>query len=112
MSELTATREFDVIVWGATGFTGTLVAEYLLRQYGVDADLRWAIAGRSKEKLESLRDSLGEKAANVETIVADSFDQDALRNLARRTRVVLTTVGPYALYGSALVEACVDAGTH
>ncbi len=112
MSEPTATREFDVIVCGATGFTGTLVAEYLLRQYGIDADLRWAIAGRSREKLESLRDSLGDKAANLETMVADSFDQDALRNLARRTRVVLTTVGPYALYGSALVEACVEEGTH
>ena len=112
MSEPTATRAFDVIVYGATGFTGTLVAEYLLRQYGVDADLRWAIAGRSREKLESLRDSLGDKAANLEIIVADSFDQDALRNLARRTRVVLTTVGPYALYGSALVEASVEEGTH
>ena len=112
MSEPTATREFDVIVWGATGFTGTLVAEYLLRQYGVDADLRWAAAGRSKEKLESLCDSLGGKSASLEIIVADSFDQASLRNLARRTRVVLTTVGPYALYGSALVEACVEEGTH
>lgn len=112
MSGPTETREFDVIVWGATGFTGTLVAEYLLRQYGVDADLRWAIAGRSNEKLESLRDSLGEKAADLETMVADSFDQDTLKSLARRTRVVLTTVGPYALYGSALVDACVEEGTH
>lgn len=112
MNEPTMTREFDVIVWGATGFTGTLVADYLLRQYGVDADLRWAIAGRSKAKLESLRDSLGENAAGLETMVADSFDQDALKNLAGRTNVVLTTVGPYAIYGSALVEACVQEGTH
>jgi short subunit dehydrogenase-like uncharacterized protein len=112
LSKPTATREFDVIVWGATGFTGTLVAEYLLRQYGIDEDLRWAIAGRSKDKLESVRDSLGGKAADIEIMVADSFDPESLRNLARRTRVVLTTVGPYALYGSALVEACVEESTH
>jgi short subunit dehydrogenase-like uncharacterized protein len=112
VSESATARDFDVIVWGATGFTGTLVAEYLLRQYGFNGDLRWAIAGRSEDKLESLRDSLGEKADKLEAIVADSFDQESLRHLARRTRVVLTTVGPYALYGSALVQACVEEGTH
>ena len=105
-------REFDVIVWGATGFTGTLVAEYLMRQYGTGGDLQWAIAGRSKEKLETLRQSLGVRPGELETIVADSFDQDSLRKLAGRARVVLTTVGPYALYGSSLVEACVENGTH
>ena len=112
MSKSATARDFDVIVWGATGFTGTLVAEYLLRQYGVNGNLRWAIAGRSEEKLESLRDSLGKNAAKLEAIVADSFDQKSLHDLARRTHVVLTTVGPYALYGSALVEACVEEGTH
>ena len=101
-----------MIVWGATGFTGTLVAEYLMRQYGTDGDLRWAVAGRNKEKLEKLRQSLGARPGDLETIVADSFDQDSLTNLAGRTRVVLTTVGPYALYGSLLVEACVEQGTH
>ena len=105
-------RKFDVIVWGATGFTGTLVAEYLMRQYGTGGDLQWAIAGRSKEKLEKLRQSLGVRPGDLETIVADSFDQDSLRKLAGHTRVVLTTVGPYALYGSSLVEACVANGTH
>ncbi len=112
MSKSDSTRKFDVIVWGATGFTGTLVAEYLLRQYGVDEDLQWAVAGRSDAKLATLIDSLGPKAASLETIVADSFDPESLRSLAHQTRVVLTTVGPYALYGSALVEACVEAGTH
>ncbi len=112
MSKTNSAREFDVIVWGATGFTGTLVAEYLMRQYGTDGDLRWAIAGRNKKKLEKLRNSLGVQAEDLETIVADSFNQDSLRKLARRTRVVLTTVGPYALYGSSLVEACVEEGTH
>jgi len=105
-------REFDIIVQGASGFTGTLVAEYLLRTYGVGGDLRWAIAGRNEKKLQQVRDSLGDAASKLEIIVADSFDDDALLSLASRTRVVLTTVGPYALYGSNLVAACVEAGTH
>ncbi len=112
MSKTIPAREFDVIVWGATGFTGALVTQYLMQQYGTDGDLRWAIAGRNKKKLEKLRNSLGVQAGNLEAIVADSFNQDSLRKLARRTRVVLTTVGPYALYGSSLVEACVEEGTH
>ena len=112
MTETTPAREFDIIVWGATGFTGALVAKYLLRQYGIDGDLRWAIAGRSQEKLDSLRSELGLNKDALETIVADSFDSSALNDLAQRTRVVLTTVGPYALYGSDLVQACVENGTH
>jgi len=105
-------REFDVIIQGATGFTGTLCAEYLLRQYGTNGDLRWALAGRSEQKLREVRSALGPDASGLELIVADSFDSDALLALAQRTRVVLTTVGPYALYGSDLVAACVAAGTH
>lgn len=105
-------REFDVIVQGASGFTGTLVAEYLLRQYGLGKDLRWAIAGRSEHKLERLRDDLGPAATELEIIVADSFDKGALATLVARTTVIITTVGPYALYGSDLVEACVDSATH
>lgn len=105
-------RDFDIIIQGATGFTGTLVAEYLLRQYGLGQNLRWALAGRSERKLQQVRDGLGTAASGLELIVADSFDKDALQALAARTRVVLTTVGPYALYGSDLVAACVNAGTH
>ena len=112
MTEATAAREYDVIVWGATGFTGALVAKYLLRQYGADGDLRWAIAGRSQEKLNALRGELGLNEDELGTMVADSFDARALSDLAQRTRVVLTTVGPYALYGSELVQACVENGTH
>ena len=104
-------REFDLIVFGATGFTGSLVAEYLLERYGHRDDLRWAIAGRSQEKLDVLKAELGKDAATLETIVVDSSDGPALAEMARRTRVVITTVGPYALYGSALVAACVEAGT-
>ena len=105
-------REFDIVIQGATGFTGTLVAEFMLRKYGVGKDVRWALAGRSKEKLETVRDSLGPEAEGLELILADSFDPEALGALASRTKVVLTTVGPYALYGSDLVAACVEAGTH
>ena len=111
MNDAKNNREFDVIVYGATGFTGKLVAEYLLRQYGLDGDLSWAIAGRSASKLEAVRNSLGEGAADLAITVADSGDRSALAELASRTRVVITTVGPYALYGSNLVSACVEAGT-
>jgi short subunit dehydrogenase-like uncharacterized protein len=105
-------RPIDIIVQGATGFTGTLVAEYLLWQYGTDGDLRWALAGRSEKKLQEVRAGLGSEASDLTLIVADSFDKIALQKLASQTRVVLTTVGPYALFGSDLVEACVNAGTH
>ena len=111
MSEAKQDRTFDVIVYGATGFTGKLVAAYLARQYGIGKDLQWAIAGRSEAKLQSVRESLGESGKNLKILVADSADAEALASLAQQTRVVLSTVGPYALYGSALVAACVEAGT-
>lgn len=108
-------REFDVIVWGATGFTGRLVAEYLLRTYGVGNELRWAMGGRNEAKLRSVRDELGQSsgvdANSVPLVTGDAADPAATAELARRTRVVCTTVGPYAKYGTPLVEACVDAGT-
>lgn len=102
-------REFDVVVWGATGFTGALVAEYLHGRYGTD-ELRWAIAGRSAEKLEQLKRDLGAPA--LTTILADSFDRKSLDAMCARTSVVLTTVGPYARYGTPLVASCVAQGTH
>jgi short subunit dehydrogenase-like uncharacterized protein len=105
-------REFDLVVVGATGFTGCLAAEYLCERYGTGGDLRWALAGRNAEKLEAVKDRLGPAAAALPVVVADSLDQDAMNRLAERTAVVLTTVGPYALYGSALVSACAAAGTH
>ena len=67
-------RDYDVIVWGATGFTGSLVAEYLFAEYGVGGELRWAIAGRSQAKLDAVRESLGAGADAIPTVVADSFD--------------------------------------
>lgn len=102
-------REFDVVVWGATGFTGRLVAEYLASHYA-GSDLRWAIAGRSREKLAAVGDALTELAPGarpVPMVIADSHDESSLRAMAARTAVVSSTVGPFALYGGALVAACV-----
>ena len=105
-------REFDIVVVGATGFTGALVAEYLCDRYGVAGDLRWAAAARNEQKLATLRESLGSPATSLPVIVADTLDAESMRQLAKRTRVVLTTVGPYARYGSQLVAACAENGTH
>ena len=108
-------REFDIVVWGASGFTGKLTAEYLLARHGVGRDLRWAIAGRNADKLAQVREELGaesnEPIAQLPILVGDSGDDAFLTALARRTRVVCTTVGPYARYGSGLVAACAANGT-
>jgi short subunit dehydrogenase-like uncharacterized protein len=102
----------DVIVWGATGFTGRLVVEYLLERYGVDKTVRWAIAGRSQAKLDALKTEMGKPASGLSVMTADSHDPDTLQALVSRTRVIISTVGPYAKYGSELVAACVENGTH
>ena len=99
-------RDFDIIVYGATGFTGRLVAEYLSQQ-GVT---RWAMAGRSRAKLEEVRDLIG-ASADTPLVVADADDPASLKAMAESTQVVLTTVGPYQLYGAPLIAACVAAGT-
>lgn len=103
-------RELDVVLFGATGFTGRLVAEYLLDHYGTNG-LRWALAGRDSSKLEQLRQSLGPKAQSLPLIVANVFEPHSLVAMARRATVVCTTVGPYARYGSELVAACAREGT-
>ncbi|RDE05256.1 saccharopine dehydrogenase family protein [Sphingomonas aracearum] len=99
-------REFDVIVFGATGYTGRLVAEYLA-QIGAP---RWAMAGRSAAKLEQVRAEIG-APADTPLIVADSQSPSDLRTLCGRTEVVLSTVGPYQLYGTELIAACAETGT-
>ena len=101
-------REFDVIVFGATGFTGRLVAEYLQNQYG--DKLSWAMAGRSQEKLASVRAKMG-VSENVPLITADSSDAASLKAMAARTKSICTTVGPYQLYGDGLLSACAAVGT-
>jgi len=106
-------REFDVIVWGATGFTGQLVAEYMAQTYGVNGDLKWAIAGRSVEKLSQVADDVaGLEATNLQQLIANSDDPDSINALVQKTRVICTTVGPYALYGDVIVAACAEFGTH
>ncbi len=105
-------REFDVIVWGATGFTGRLVAAHLLERFGAASNFRWALGGRSEAKPNEVRAELGEDAREVPLVLGDADDQAQLDVLAARTRVVCSAVGPYALHGSKLVAACVHHGTH
>ena len=110
-------RDLDLVLHGATGFTGRLVAEYLLRRLAGSAEApRWALSGRSREKLERTRDELARatgvaEASALPLRVADAADDEALARLASSARVVCTTVGPYARYGSKLVEACARSGT-
>ncbi|AWM07906.1 saccharopine dehydrogenase family protein [Bradyrhizobium symbiodeficiens] len=105
-----SSAKFDIVVYGATGFTGQLVAEYLTRHYKSDKTLKWAMAGRSLGKLKSVRDAIG-APGNTELIVADASDAASLRAMAERTMSVITTVGPYQLYGEELLAACVATGT-
>jgi short subunit dehydrogenase-like uncharacterized protein len=102
-------RAFDIIVFGATGYTGRLVPEHLLKVYGLSKDLTWAIAGRNRFKLEQIRSEIG--ASSLPLIIADSSDTASLAAMARRSKVIISAVGPYALYGSELVQACAMEGT-
>jgi short subunit dehydrogenase-like uncharacterized protein len=102
--------EFDVIVYGATGYTGRLVAEYLAQRYGIGGQVTWAMAGRSAAKLAEVRDLIG-APAETPLIVADADDAASLDAMVRRGKAIITTVGPYQLYGDKLVAACVAAGT-
>ena len=103
-------REFDIVLWGATGFTGRLVADYLVRNYlDGDAGLRLALAGRNKEKLEGIAKEVG--APQLPILIGDSFDAESLNAIASKAEVLITTVGPYAKYGAELVGACVRNGT-
>src|SRR4030088_274914 len=106
---MNSSSKFDIVVYGTTGFTGRLVAEYLAAHYSSDGNLRWAMAGRSKDKLASVRDAIG-APADTALIVADAGDPASLKAMVGQTRSVITTVGPYQLYGSDLVAACVAAG--
>ncbi len=101
-------RRLDVVVFGATSFVGQITCRHLTKRHGTDGPLRWAIAGRSLDKLDAVARSTG---ADVERIVADATDGAALARLAAETRVVVSTVGPYALHGSPLVAAVAAAGT-
>ena len=107
---MNSSREFDIIIWGATGFTGRLVAEYLFKQYGVNKTVKWAMAGRSQAKLETVRAEVANDSVTL--LVADSFDEASLDAMTKRAKVICTTVGPYMAYGEKLVVACVNNQTH
>ncbi len=110
VKRMKSTAEFDIVVYGASGYTGRLVAEHLAKHYGVGGELKWAMAGRSAAKLAQARDEIG-APANVPLLVADAADPASVRDMVRRARAVLTTVGPYQYYGSDLVAACAESGT-
>ena len=103
-------REFDIIIWGASGFTGRLVAGYIFSKYGTNGDLKWAMAGRNLAKLELVRSKVADKT--VPLVVADSNDDESLKEMVKRAKVICTTVGPYAKYGSKLVSVCIENQTH
>src|SRR5258706_4123883 len=102
--------KFDIIVYGATGFTGQLVAEYLAEHDTGKPDRKWAMAGRSLDRLASVRDAIG-APADTALIQADASDPASLKAMVNQTKSVLSTVGPYQLYGSDLVAACAATGT-
>jgi len=107
---MNSAAEFDIIVYGASGFTGRLIAEYLAGQYGVGKTVKWAMAGRDAAKLTAVRDEIG-APADTPLVVADAADPASLRAMVSRAKAIVTTVGPYQLYGSDLVAACAAAGT-
>ena len=102
-------KPYDIVVHGATGFTGRLVIEYLLQHYPVGSGVRWAMGGRSADKLAAVREEVG-APADTPLVVTDSADAASLQALMAQTRLVLTTVGPYQLYGNELVAACAESG--
>ena len=105
----TADRAYDIVVFGATGFTGALTAEYLAGH--APSRMRWALAGRSSRKLEDVRRRLGSGFEDLPLLTADVDDPDSLRGMAEAARVVISTVGPYIRYGEPVVAACAAAGT-
>src|SRR6201985_543742 len=103
-------KKFDIVDYGATGFTGQLIAEYLAAHYKGDKSLKWAMAGRSLDKLKSVRDAIG-APSDTPLIVADASDPASLKAMVDDTKSVITTVGPYQWYGNELLAACVSSGT-
>ena len=98
-------KQFDIIIWGASSFTGQLVTEYIFNKYGT-SKIKWAIAGRNLDKLEKVRSQVADE--NIPIFIADSFDEDSLLQLVKQTKVICSTVGPYSLYGTKLVRLCVE----
>lgn len=107
---MTENRHFDFVLFGATSFVGKILCEYMINTYS-NEDVKWAIAGRSASKIAALKSELGAKAADIPEIIANSNDEQSLSNMCQQTKVVVSTVGPYALYGEPLVKVCVESGT-
>ena len=101
---------YDIVIFGATSFVGKLICEYMLKQFS-SGEVSWVLAGRSETKLSELKTSLGNKAKDLPIIVADAHDLEALKSMCEQTKVVMSTVGPYDLYGETLIQACVATGT-
>lgn len=102
---------YDIVVFGATSFVGRILSRYLLERHGIGGEIKWAAAGRSRARLEELRNELGPKAAKLPLVVADASDERSLHDMATQARVIVSTVGPYALYGEPLVKVCAETGT-
>lgn len=105
------TPRYDLVIFGATGFVGRILCQYLLGQVEVNSNINWAIAARSQAKLNTLVTSLGPRAAHLPQLTADVSDEASLRDLCSQTKVVISTVGPYALYGEPMVKVCAETGT-
>jgi len=103
-------KKYDVIIWGASGFTGSLVTDYLYKRYGTGQSLSWAIAGRNPQKLEQVRQKIG--ALDLPVLIADNHDKSSIETVVEQTSVICTTVGPYAKHGDLLVETCVEKGVN
>jgi len=104
-------KPYGLVVFGATSFVGKLLCRYLVDEFGFNGRLRWAAAGRSQSKLGALRASLGDGVAQLPLEIADAADEAALAAMCAKTRAVVSTVGPYTLYGEPLVRACAATGT-
>ncbi len=102
---------YHIVVFGATSFVGQILSRYLLQRHGVGGQVNWALAGRSRSKLQQLQAELGHGADKIPLIIADADDENALRAMCASTQVIVSTVGPYALYGSPLVKVCAELGT-
>ena len=107
---MTNLNQYDFVIYGSTGFTGKLVVEYAISKYGNNDDISWAIAGRNKEKLEKIKDRFN-LPSKIGIMIVDSNDQASIDAMVNQTKCVLTTVGPYQLYGEKIITSCISSGT-
>mgnify|MGYP003385768894 FL=1 len=101
--------QFDIVIFGATSFVGEILTGYMMKQYGTDGEVSWAIAGRSEAKLLDIKSQ--HNAQSIPHIIADAANEQQLKDMVAQTRVIISTVGPYALYGEPLVKECAQSGT-